>query len=316
MTKALRLAYLIFVHKNPAQLGRLLHRLYWPGCTFYVHVDAKADIIAFRVAANQIPSASVVWLTKRKAVSWGNFSLSAAYLAGFQTILQQRPEPDFIITISGQDYPIVTNEVLHNWLAEHIDQSILDHSLVTDDMPHIRERVAQYYLSIKPQRTIVYPYAEPDKLRKRLFNKVLRLSGLFSLPRRLPGEHDLYFGTNWFQLKPGAARYLVDFVRSNPSYIQFARTTFVPEEYFFQTILLNSPDSVRRTIYNHRMTFMQWDRPPGSYVIPLSTHEIPAMLNSDKFFARKFDERHDREVLDRLDQYLNETTQSPRIQNS
>jgi len=116
--------------------------------------------------------------------------------------------------------------------------------------------------------------------------------------------HELYFGTNWFQLKPQAARYLLTFTQKNPNYIQFARTTFVPEEYFFQTILVNSPDAIRQTLYNHRMTYMQWDRPPGSYSIPLSVSDIPAMVKSDKFFARKFDERYDRDVFDQLDQYL------------
>lgn len=304
MLKPLRLAYLIFVHKNPAQLGRLLKRLYEPGCRFYIHVDAKRNLNSFRVVVNQVPADSVVWLTKRKAISWGDFSLSAAYLAGFQTILQQRPQPDFIITLSGQDYPIATNDALHSWLSQHSEQTILDHVMITDALPDILERVERYYLSTTPHRTLVYPHPNPDKLKKQLFNTALGLSGLFPLPRRMPLSHQLYFGTNWFQLKPIAARYLIDFCHANPSYLQFFRTTYVPEEIFFQTILLNAADPIRYTIYNYRMTFMQWDRSPGSYVIPISTSELPAMLSSGKFFARKFEPQYDSQVLDRLDQYL------------
>ena len=304
MTKPLRLAYLIFVHKQPAQLGRLLRRLYCPGCTFFIHVDAKINLNSFRVMVNQVPADSVVWLTKRKTISWGDFSLSAAYLAGFQTILQQRAQPDFIITLSGQDYPIATNDTLHSWLAQHSEQTILDHLMITDTTPTILERVERYYLSTTPHRTLVYPHPNPDKLKKQLFNSALRLSSLFTLPRRMPLGHQLYFGTNWFQLKPLAARYLIDFCHSNPAYLQFFRTTYVPEEIFFQTILLNATDSIRNTIYNQRLTFMQWDRPPGSYGIPISTSELPAMLTSGKFFARKFDPTQESQVLDQLDQYL------------
>ena len=304
MEQPVRIAYLIFAHKNPDQLGRLLGKLYYPGCMFYIHVDAKSTVKPFVLAATQVPSASITWLTKRTPVSWGDFSLSAAYLNGFQTILQKRPEPDFIITLSGQDYPIVTNQALHNWLANHIDQTILDYDVVTEDSPHLIERVDRYYLSIKPHRTIVYPYPNPQDFKKRLFNATLRLSDLFNLPRQFPMGHQLYFGTNWFQVKPTTARYLVEFARSNPAYVKFARTTFVPDEFFFQTILLNAPDRIRNTIYNHRMTFMQWDRPEGSYTKPISVRELPNMLNSGKFFARKFDETVDNEVLDRLDQYL------------
>ncbi len=42
----------------------------------------------YRAAVKSLPVGEVVWLTNRKAVSWGDFSLSAAYLAGFDTILQ------------------------------------------------------------------------------------------------------------------------------------------------------------------------------------------------------------------------------------
>lgn len=304
MAKPLRLAYLIFVHKNPVQLGRLLQRLYCPGSMFYIHVDAKTNLNAFRLVTNQVPANCIVWLTKRRTISWGDFSLSEAYLAGIQTILQQRPEPDFILTLSGQDYPVATNEALHSWLSQHIDQTIMDHLMITDDIPNIMERVERYYLSTTPHRTLVYPHPNPDKLKKQLFNKVLHLSGLFSLPRRMPLGHQLYFGTNWFQLKPLAARYLINFCRSNPSHLQFFRTTYVPEEIFFQTILLNADDPIRNTIYNQRITFMQWDRPPGKYVVPISTSELPAMLTSGKFFARKFDPQYDSQVLNQLDQYL------------
>ncbi|MCX6214425.1 beta-1,6-N-acetylglucosaminyltransferase [Spirosoma sp.] len=310
MEKPLRIAYLVFAHKNPLQFGRLLKRLYYPECMFYVHVDAKAPLTGFWSAASQVPANAIQWLPKRKTVSWGNFSLSEAYLRGFEAILKQRHQPDFIITISGQDYPIVPNDVLQNWLSEHIDETILDHALVTEDSPHILERVEQYYLSIKPHRTIIYPHPAPTDFRKKLFNSVLRFSDLFSLPRKLPMQHQLYFGSNWFQLKPLTARYLVDFAKANPSYVNFARTTFVPEEFFFQTILLNAPDKIRNTIYNHRMTFMQWDRGPDSYFTPISVSELPDMVNSDKFFARKFDEACDSEVLDALDQHLITTVPS------
>ena len=304
MTKPLRIAYLIMVHKNPAQLGRLLNRLAYPNTVCYVHVDAKANLKAFQAAVSSPSAGEVVWLTRRKSVSWGDFSLSIAYLAGFEEILETTTEPDFIITISGQDYPIATNEVLHSWLTEHREQTILDHLEITDEYPDIRDRVERYFLSTIPHRTIVYPFPEPAKLKKRVFNTALKISSLFKLPRHVPMGHQLYFGTNWFQLKPLTARYLIDFCRANPDYVKFFQTTYVPEEIFFQTILLNAPDPIRQTVYNQRLTFMQWDRAPGSYVIPISAGELPAMLASGKFFARKFDPQYDSDVLDRLDQHL------------
>jgi hypothetical protein len=306
MAEPLRLAYLIFVHKDPPQLARLLKRLYYPTCMFYIYVDAKTDINLFRSEISDIPSDNVVWLKKRKSISWGNFSLSDAYLSSFETILKQRPEPDFILTISGQDYPIATNETIQNWLAQHVDQTILDHSIVTNDAPHVLERVEQYYLLIKRHHTVKYPHPNPDILRRKVFNTALRLSSLFPLPRRMPMDHQLYFGTNWFQLKPVAAQYLVDFSRLNPAYLKFFHTTYVPEEFLFHTVLLNASDLDRGKVYNQRLTYMQWDRPPGSYTAPISINELPSILASDKLFARKFDRQYGDEVLNQIDQYLDQ----------
>jgi hypothetical protein len=306
MAEPLRLAYLIFVHKDPSQLARLMKRLYYPTSIFYIYVDGKADINTFKSATSKIPSDNVVWLTKRKSISWGNFSLSDAYLSSFQTILQQRPEPDFILTISGQDYPIATNEAIHNWLSQHVNQTILDYSIVTDNAPHVLERVEQYYLSVKRHHAIKYPHPNPDTLRRKIFNTALGMSGLYPLPRRMPLEHKLYFGTNWFQLKPVAAQYLIDFSRLNPDYLKFFRTTYVPEEVFFQTVLVNASESARGDIYNQRLTYMQWDRPTGSYTTPISVNELPSILTSGKFFARKFDKQEGIEVLNHIDQYLDQ----------
>lgn len=306
MADPLRLAYLIFVHKDPPQLTRLLKRLYYPTGMFYIYVDGKADINLFKSATNEIPSDNVVWLNKRKSISWGNFSLSDAYLSSFKTILQQSPEPDFILTISGQDYPIATNETIQKWFSEHSNQTILDHSIVRNDEPHIWERVEQYYLSVKRHHAIKYPHPNPDILRRKVFNTVLNLSGLFPLPRRMPLDHQLYFGTNWFQLKPIAAQYLIDFSRLNPAYVKFFRTTYVPEEFFFQTALLNASEADRGEIYNQRLTYMQWDRPSNSYTSPISISELSSMLTSEKLFARKFDKQHGDEVLDQIDKYLDQ----------
>ena len=124
------------------------------------------------------------------------------------------------------------------------------------------------------------------------------------MPRQFPMNHQLYFGTNWFQLKPIAVEYIVNFAKSNPKYVQFFRTTFAPEEAFFHTILANATEEQRGKIHTERLTYMQWDRPEGSYPSPISIEEVDAMLESGKIYARKFEAEHDTAILDRIDKYL------------
>jgi hypothetical protein len=301
----MKLAYLIFAHTAPNQLARLMKRLCCPDNKLYIFVDSKADISEFMAATADMPSENVIWLPNRKPISWGDFSLVAAYLSSFEEILQQDPEPDFIITISGQDYPIASNETINNWLSQHRNQSIIEYTLVKEDAPNILYRLESYFLLVKRHHSIIYPHPNPNTPRRKLFNTILRLSGLFPLPRRKPLP-EYFFGTNWMQLKPVAAKYLVDFARANPALVKFFRFCHGSDELFCQTILLNAPESDRGEIYNKRLTYMQWDRGDDSYSVPISIDEIPAMLSSGRFFARKFDESQGYEIYDQIDQQLDQ----------
>jgi hypothetical protein len=301
--KFMKLAFLIFAHTAPNQLARLIKRLSSPNNILYVFVDKKADIDKFKAAITEIPSENVRWIKNRKSISWGDFTLVDAYLSAFEEILEQGPEPDYILTISGQDYPIATNEMINHWLARHRNQSIIEYTLVNEDAPHILHRLENYFLLVKRHHSIVYPHPNPNTPRRKLFNALLRLSGMFPLPRRRPLP-EYYFGTNWMQLKPIAAKYLIDFARRNPAVVKYFRLVQSPDELFCQTVLLNAPESVRGEICNKRLTYMQWDRGENSYNIPISLDEIPAMLSSGRFFARKFDELQGYEIYDQIDQQL------------
>jgi hypothetical protein len=301
----MKLAYLIFAHKAPNQLARLMKRLSSPNNILYVFVDKKADIDSFKAATTEIPSENVRWIKNRTPIFWGNFSLIDAYLSGFAEILQQGPEPDFILTISEQDYPIASNETINGWFAQHRNQSIIEYTPLKGDASHILHRLENYFLLIKRHHSIIYPHPNPNTLRRKLFNAILRASGMFPLPRRRPLP-EYYFGTNWMQLKPAAARYLIEFAHRNPEVVKFFRLSKMPDELFCQTVLLNAPQSARGEIYNKRLTYMQWDRGENGYGVPISMDEIPAMLSSGRFFARKFDEAQGYDIYDQIDEQLDQ----------
>lgn len=69
----------------------------------------------------------------------------------------------------------------------------------------------------------------------------------------------------------------------------------IPDEMFFQSILLNSP--LRDTIVNDDQRFIKW---PGPSV--LGVGEFDELRQAPDLFARKFDETVDTAVLDRIDE--------------
>jgi hypothetical protein len=90
------------------------------------------------------------------------------------------------------------------------------------------------------------------------------------------------------------------FVHANPDYVRFFGHVLIPDELFFQTIIMNS--ELRGSIENDNLRFLDWSRDPRPAV--LVQKDLPALLSSHKLFARKFDERIDSSILDLLDAHI------------
>ena len=90
------------------------------------------------------------------------------------------------------------------------------------------------------------------------------------------------------------------FLRENPDYVRFFEHVFVPDELFFQTIVMNS--ELRDTVENDDLRYLDWSREPAPVVFTRA--DLPALLGSGQLFARKFDETVDSDVLDVLDRHL------------
>jgi len=85
-------------------------------------------------------------------------------------------------------------------------------------------------------------------------------------------------------------------VMDHPDYVRFFDHAMVPDECFFQTLLMNSP--LAPTIAKGALTYIHW-RPPWPGILTMA--DLPRILASDCLLARKFDPAVDREVLDQLD---------------
>jgi hypothetical protein len=73
----------------------------------------------------------------------------------------------------------------------------------------------------------------------------------------------------------------------------------LPDELFFQSILLGTGFADRHEVVNDSLRFMRW--PDGeSHPRILTMDDLPAMVTSRDLFARKFDAAVDRNVLAQL----------------
>jgi hypothetical protein len=206
--------------------------------------------------------------------------------------------------MSGADYPVRSNRAIFEML-ERGGEFINAAPGFRADKPESRLR---YYWFDGFDRRGKYRYINPRALTIRGFELLLRWLGIHK--RHYPFE-EVYVGIVWSALSGGCVRYIVEYMRTHPEFVRFFRTSFVPDEMLFQTIVGNSPfaPDIRGTV-----TFMDWDHPFASP--PLITAEHLARLapggekhpdfisgRRDWLFARKFDDRSG-PVLDIIDSEL------------
>lgn len=109
------------------------------------------------------------------------------------------------------------------------------------------------------------------------------------------GEHNLAQGLVWVSLPVEVARYMLDFVDSHPRFMNDLYHAQIPEEFLFQTVLVNSPYA--DDIVTDNLRYMDWHKRNGSLPAYLDGSDYPKAMESGCFFARKIDSNISKEFL-------------------
>lgn len=274
------------VHKNAAQIGRLIQALAHEDFDFFIHVDKRSDIEEF-AQLRGLPQ--VYFIRHRVWARWASYRFTEGVLQSMQEIVSTGTTYDFIALLSGQDYPIKPAASMHAYLARHQGRSFLSYEAQGSAWwQHAINRVEQYhllYFEFKYQYTI-------QNILNRLLPK-----------RKFPLSCTLYGGPNgsWWTLSRDAAAYVLDFVKQNPALARFSRFTWGSDEFLIPTILMNSP--LRDFIINDNYRYIDWSL-GGPNPKVLTVADADKLAQSPKFLARKFDAATDAQILDLLDEAL------------
>ena len=273
----MRIAYIISAYKLPQQLVRLVQRLDAAGTRFFIHVDQKTSREIFAEMSGPLARRPNVVFLARHRCGWGDFGHVAASLKGLQALVDGMVPFDCAVLLTGQDYPIKSNAHIHEFLAKGAGRSYLEHF----PLPHPEwpghgglDRIRHWHL---------FPFGRHVEL---------------SASRALPKGWVPFGGSSYWCLSRECVEYVVQFVRRNPGIVRYFRRTWVPDELFFQTLLLNSP--LKDRLVNDNLRYIQWTGgTPSPEILSLAAYE--SLARSDKLFARKFDGSAAPGILERID---------------
>lgn len=273
------IGYFILLHRFPEQFKRMFRAIYAPGNSYVIHVDKGSGAeFAADIAEFLKPYQGVAIIESKKAL-WGGYSLVDAELRGMAKLLAMSSSWTHYINLSGQDFPLKSQAYIRDFL---------------------RANPRRQYIRALEQRAI-----RPDTLNRVSHMFVEALGRMFRTPVSRPFLKGAtpFIGTQWKVV----TRSFCQFAVHHPSadrFKTFYRRSFIPDEAFFQTLMMNSPN--QGEVMNDDLRTIDWV-PDGEIKLRPRTFVTVDALRltlSPDLFARKFDMNEDAMIFDLIEAHL------------
>jgi hypothetical protein len=260
-----------------------------PDFDFYIHVDAKLPLESHDLIAS-LPN--VYLIKNRIKVNWAGYSTIQAELNVIKEVLDTNRDYDFYTLMSGQDYPIATVDEMKAFYKARKGKLLLKYRDFQNEWPEGMQRISKYYMDnfSFPGRYIV----------GYLLNYLLP-------KRKLPKSIRFYGSSMFWILSKESLIYVLDKINRNNSIKQFYRYSWAPDEFFFQTMILNSKFADQ--VLNENGHFYK-HLPNTPHPKWLEMNDVDEILKSDRIFARKFNLSKDASVLNLIDAHLDKKNQN------
>ncbi|MFA5537968.1 MAG: DUF5928 domain-containing protein [Gemmobacter sp.] len=269
-----KIAYILLCHKDPEGIVAQALRLTAAGDFMAIHFDARArraDHDRIRTALADNPS--VVFAPRRVKCGWGEWSLVEATLLAVEAAEAAFPEATHFYMLSGDCMCIKSAEYAHAFLdAEDVDYIESFDYFASDWIK----------TGIKEER-LIYRHFLNERRHKRLFYASMAVQQRLGLTRRIPADLQMMIGSQWWCLRRRTIEHVLDFCRKRRDVMRFFRTTWIPDETFFQTIVAHLvPEAEIRA---RTLTFLMFT----DYGMPVTFYNdhFDLLISQDYLFARK-----------------------------
>lgn len=269
-----RIAFILLCHKDPDGIIAQAQRLTAVGDFVSIHFDGRASQKNFdKIRTALADNASVTFTKRRAKCGWGEWSLVEATLLAVEAAVDAFPRATHFYMLSGDCMPIKTGEFAHDFL----DRNDLDYIESFDFF-----KSDWIKTGIKEER-LIYRHWFNERNSKTLFYASMRLQRRLGMKRKVPADIAMQIGSQWWCLRRRTIEAVLDFTRKRRDVMRFFRTSWIPDETFFQTIVRHLvPD---HQINTRTLTFLMFT----DYGMPVTFYNdhYDLLLSQDYLFARK-----------------------------
>ncbi len=269
-----KIAYILLCHKDPDAIVLQAERLTSAGDYISIHFDARAPLAQFRQIRDALAdNPNVTIVRPRIRCGWGEWSLVQATLNAVEAAVEAFPRASHFYMLSGDCMPIKSAEYAHGFLDGH-DRDFIE-SVDFFDSDWIKT-------GMKEDR-LIYRHFLNERKHKALFYASVELQRRLGLKRSIPADIRMQIGSQWWCLRRRTVEWILEFTRKRRDVMRFFRTTWIPDETFFQTLVRHLVPETE--IESRTLTFLMF----SDYGMPVTFYNdhYDLLLGQDYLFARK-----------------------------
>lgn len=297
-------AFFISSYGDGRQLLRLVSTLRRadPGSDILIHHDPTVH--GPLVPEWFAPYRAVIF-TSERPIGWDDLSLEQARWRIFQWLVDNSVA-EWVVLLSEQDYPIRPLPDLARRLTSCSGDAIFS-AIEIDNIeadPRHWGAAVRYYYQYATLRGL--GAGSDDRGLRRATRRVLGRTvrsipglafhhgsrehgtpariGVRALRTPFSADWPCWKGDSWYALNRRAIDGVLGFLRENPRYVDYYRRTLIPVESATLTILANDAEL---RVDGQSLHFIRWSDPLSPHPDILTVEDLPELLSSGRFFARK-----------------------------
>ena len=269
-----KIAFILLCHKDPDAIIQQARQLTAVGDYMAIHFDASAPKEAFEQITRELAdNANVAFATKRIRCGWGEWSLVEATLYAIEAAVEAFPRATHFYMLSGDCMAIKSARYAHQFLDDQDADFIESFDFFESDW---------IKTGIKEER-LIYRHYFNERNQKWLFYNSFWLQRRLGMKREVPRDIQVMIGSQWWCLRRQTIEWILEFTRRRRDVMRFFRTTWIPDETFFQTLVRHLVPE--HEIRNRTLTFLMF----SDYGMPVQFYNdhYDLLLGQDYLFARK-----------------------------
>lgn len=273
----MKIAILLMIHEINQQVNGLIKTFDKDKFDIFIHVDKKVEDISKLYMDDNI------YIKKERiSVTWGTIDIAYVHLNLLKSAHKVQKYSHYLL-LSGQDLPIKDTNLLYKELSRNLDYSYID---ISEDEAWINK--TRITVDLKYPRWMA-SRKKHVKVIKKLYQKTF---GIFK-----KGKHKgSYFGSVWMTLNKAYVDYLFSEENIIEKLVKKYKYALCSDETIIHTHFMSSPFKDFRKPY---LTYVDWGEELSSPKV-LTINDYERIMSSDKYFARKFDQKLDSKIIEKI----------------